>query len=365
MTRLRNPSTVWVAIAGFAFALIQAVRVLATAGGDPSIFIQAGEERQWAVDYARDRLGDVEVAPSVGHDGALFFIQANDPWHLAPEQNGNLLDRPTYRAQRMLYPALASGFGMLPPVGVAWGLVIVNVVAIGIGTLATAAVASSLAINRWWGFAFALNPGAIHDLRIDGGGAVALALAVVAIAAMYRQRPALAATALTGSVLSRETMLIAAVGLLIAHRVLVRVWRWSLVAIPFSAVLLWAGYLRLRLDDAQRVHDFGDLNFPFRGFAIAFSEWITIPGSHLAMGLLILVLGASLVHRCWRKPSYLGWACVGFVVLAVLMDEPVWRFSYDSSRAVAPIFIAWPLLVVPEILRRRKVAGKAEVTQKA
>jgi len=35
-----------------------------------------------------------------------------------------------------------------------------------------------------------LAPGAIHELRIDGGGAVALALAMVAIAAIYQKRSA-------------------------------------------------------------------------------------------------------------------------------------------------------------------------------
>ncbi len=60
------------------------------------------------------------------------------------------------------------------------------------------------------------------------------------------------------------------------------------------------------------------------------------------MGLLIVLLSAGLVYRCWKNPTYLGWGSVGFVVLAVFLSEPVWRFSYDSSRAVAPIFIAWP-----------------------
>jgi len=352
--RLPSPLPAWFGLAGLVFALIQTLRVLATAGGDPSIFIQAGEERQWAVDYTSERLGAIEVAPSVGHDGALFFIQANDPWYLAPEENGNLLDRPTYRAQRMLYPVLASGLGALPPTGVAWGLVVVNILAIGVGTWATASVAESMGLNRWWGFTFALNPGAIHELRIDGGGAVALALSVVAIAAMYRGRPGWAAVALTGAVLARETMIITALGLLVVETVLNRKWRWWLVVLPAAGALLWAGYLRTRLTDPQVGHDLTALDFPLRGLYIAITEWIGIPGSHLAMGLLIVLLGTHLAYKCWRNPTYLGWGSVGFALLAVFISEPVWRFSYDSSRAVAPIFIAWPLLVAPDLLRRRR-----------
>jgi hypothetical protein len=81
--------------------------VLSRVDWDATVFIGFGEDAPATRAYAEDRLGTVYLRGDQGHDGKFFFIQANDPWVLAPENNAAVLDRPLYRSQRMLYPVLA------------------------------------------------------------------------------------------------------------------------------------------------------------------------------------------------------------------------------------------------------------------
>ena len=73
--------------------------------------------------YGEEILGDVVPSGGFGHDGKYYFMQAMDPFFMSPEDHAAyLLDRPTYRAQRMVYPTLAGGFGLLPAQAISWSL---------------------------------------------------------------------------------------------------------------------------------------------------------------------------------------------------------------------------------------------------
>ena len=88
--------------------------------------------------------GTSETRPNLGHDGKFFFAQANDPLSLQPERHAAFLDGPLYRAQRMLFPLIAGGFGLFPPGVVVWSMLVTNLLAMGVGAL----LAARLAI-RW------------------------------------------------------------------------------------------------------------------------------------------------------------------------------------------------------------------------
>src|ERR671923_84665 len=102
---------VWtIGVAAFLLVGALTMRVLIGNDLDPSAFVAFGEDSPVQTPYGRRLLGDVVTRPGGGHDGQAFFIQANDPWYLHPEENAALLDRPVYRAQRMLFPTLAGLF---------------------------------------------------------------------------------------------------------------------------------------------------------------------------------------------------------------------------------------------------------------
>jgi len=334
-----------VATVAILFSSVIAIRVLSEVGWDATIFVAFGEEATPTRTYAEDRLGDIYLRPQQGHDGKFFFVQSNDPWVLDPEHNAEVLDRPLYRSQRMLYPMLAGGFGLFGPETIVWSMLIVNVLAMGAGTWVTSKIAMEMGGSAWWGLAFALNLGFISEVNIDGAGVVAAVAAFGAVLAVMRERKALAVGLLVPAVLAREAMLIAAAG--------IAVWWWirreRRVAVysallPLAAAASWAIYLRLAIGGGEVVSQVQEIGWPFVGFVEAFQSWLGDP-IDLAAGLAIMALLLLYTRRVLIADHIVGWAFVGFVALGILFTEQVWHSYFDITRAVAPIITSFVLVL--------------------
>ena len=175
------------------FGMYVCISLLRPADWDPSIFVKFPEARPGEVAYGESMLGEVTPSAGDGHDGKYFFMQAMDPFYLSPDEHASHLDRPRYRAQRMVYPTLASGFGLLPAEATAWSLLLTNLAALGIGTWLTALLAKEIGISPWFGLAFLFNPGVLVATFIDtsevSGAVVHVGRGVVCVAADERRRP--------------------------------------------------------------------------------------------------------------------------------------------------------------------------------
>jgi len=327
--------------------------------GDATVFVSFGSTDP-SREYAEQRLGEVVLRGDLGHDGKFFFVQANDPWLLDPANNAAILDFPVYRSQRMLYPLLAGGLGLFGPEAVVWGLLVVNVIAMALGTLGAARLARSLAGSPWWGLAFPANLGFLYALTIDAGGIVAGALAIWAVALIYENRSSPGIALLAASALTREVMLITAVG--------VAIWLWiqnqrrlALYAagVPALALGIWEVYIRIRLGPDQPGVD--ALGLPFVGLLRAVPDWIHDP-LVLAAGVCTLAFMLIYVIRWWTSRSLLGWAFLGFVPLALFMTEKVWRLVFDFTRAIGPLMTATILLVFVEA-KRSGSSAKRELAE--
>jgi hypothetical protein len=247
----------------------------------------------------------------------------------------------------MLYPLLAGAGGALAPEAVVWGLLASNILALGAGTWATALLARHMGLSRWWGLAFGLNPGVLSELVIDGAGIVAAAAAFGAVAFILKDRVGHAVLLLTLAALSREAMLLAALGC--------AWWLWRqrgasrkaimVAAVPIVGVMLWALYLRWRIGWDAGVSQVEEIGWPFIGFAQAMETWIGDPLS-LAIGIVLLALLMVYAVRVFVSRELVGWAFLGFVGLGVLFTEQVWRNYFDITRAVAPVITAFVLLIV-------------------
>lgn len=324
-------------------------RILSAFEWNPTATVKFAEVAVEQTRYAEELLGDVIVAPDAGHDGKFFFSQAMDPFYLDPDTHAVFLDRPTYRAQRMLYPTLASLGGLLSPMGTVWGLIAINVIAMVIGTVFTSLVARELGVSPWFGLVFVLNPGLIVALNIDGANIVAMAALMAGIYYVMTERVMVASIAMTASVLARETMLIAAFGLALFWLYKYRKVPWPML-IPPAAVALWWGYVHWRLQSGL-AQDTQAVGWPFVGFVQAFERWIGPPVSlvDLAMGVLLLSVSLALLVRSVLTPTALGWGVAGFAFLGLLLSEPVWLRWFDSTRALAPVLSAYALLVSASI----------------
>jgi hypothetical protein len=336
-----------VGICGSLFALILVARVFSIIEPDPTVFIGFGEESTEINEYAEARLErQVAKRPALGHDGKYFFVQAHDPLVLEPDENIAIIDRPTYRSQRMLYPLVAGGLGLFGSTIITWSLLAVNVLALGAGTFATAVIAKRMGGSAWWGLAFAFNIGIVSEINIDGAGVLAAALAFGAVAAVLSDRGGWAVALLSMAALSREVMLLVAIG--------VAWWYWRLgrrrlaaisLVVPCTAVALWAIYLWSRLGWDSGVGEAGfAFELPFVGLVNAVPSWLESP-LDMAAGLAVLVLLGAYLYRTLRSNALVGWAFVGFVPLTLVLSERVWIYYFDITRAVAPLITALVLMV--------------------
>lgn len=323
---------------------LYAWRTLADYDYDPTVFIAFGEEEYPSRAYAEQTLGDVHLRPEAGHDGKFFFILANDPFLVEPHATGAALDRPLYRSQRILYPMIAGIGGLLPPEAITWTMLGANILAMGLGSWAVGRIASHLGGSPWWALAFALNVGFISELNIGGAGVVAAAAAFSGIAALMRGRIWLAALAIAAACLSREAMVIVALGS--------AWWLWreqkhrdalTVLALPIVAVSLWAAYTRLRFGWSSGVTQVKEIGIPLGGFVGAIDNWMTDPVG-FAAGFAILLLFLLYVRRMARSSTLVGSAFAGFIVLGILFTERVWRSYFDITRAIAPVITAFVLI---------------------
>jgi hypothetical protein len=314
---------------------------------NPSIFVKFPEAKPVELAYGNEILGEVIPSGGFGHDGKYYFMQAMDPFFSRPEVHAAHLDRPTYRAQRMIYPTLAGGFGLFSPSATAWNLLVINLVALGIGTWLTSLLAKELGLSPWFGLAFLLNPGVLVSSMIDTAEVLAMLFLVAAALLLLRDRVVASAAFLTLAALTRETMLLATIG------AIVYLWHTrrrvpGVFVVPFVATGAWWLFVRAKLGYlGEGIQDTEALGLPFKGFFDALETWLATPGSEVdvMMGVLLLVSSILVAFRAVKDRSLLGLMAAGFVVLAVLMVEAVWRFYFDASRALVPVLTVYILSV--------------------
>lgn len=332
---------------------------LAVAGWDPAGLIQFGEDEPERSGYAFDRFGrEIPLAGDLGHDGRFFFILASDPLFTNPHVHADQLDRPVYRAQRMLYPSIASVGGLVGPDGIAVAMIALQAVGLVGGTIVTGWLARALGLSEWWGLAFTFNPGVRYELEILGAGVMATALLVLAVYLFQTERLLGAVLAATLAVLTREVMWlgiagVAAVAFKSRQREAV-----ALALVPAGAAAVWAGYVRLRLGSLDSGAAVQELGVPFKGLISAVGDWLNgDAGSDVMVAVLVLTLVIAVLAAAVRGRSLVLWASVGFALIAPFLTEQVWINGFDISRAISPIFTFFLLVLAMRIRRVPAASG--------
>jgi hypothetical protein len=328
-----------------------AMGLLAGSRWNPTLFIKFDTVTPALQDYAERQFSDIVYAGGEGHDGKYFFIQASDPFYLEPDEHARMLDQPTYRGQRMLYPTLAGGFGLIPPYWIAWSLVITNVVAVGVGTYLTARVAGAMGLSPLFGLAFVANPAVFVSAVIDTAEVFAMAFLMAGILMVIRRRHLAAASFLSLSVLSRETMLVCVAGWIVYELLQTRRVRWEM-SMPLLTVGAWWLYLKVRLDylPGEGIEPIG---YPFEGFLSALPDWLNDPayGNDFVIALALAAISMYLLLHAITRQSLIPLMGAGFSLVAVLMVREVWLSYFDATRGLTPLvtlfFLALPFWFKP------------------
>ncbi len=354
---LRNPSPIVVGAIGLLVGIVYVLRIMIPSDMDPTIMLAFGEDSPAQAEYARSLVGEVSVRGAFGHDGQSFFLQAIDPWFLHPEKNAIYIDRPVYRGQRMGYPTIASGFGLFPPRVIVWTLPLLNVLALGVGSLTASRLAQHLGGSTWLGLAFCLNLGVLSEVDISGGGVVAMAFGIGAVLAAERGRLWPAALMFGGASLTRETMLASAA---IVAWILWRRGRrgsWAVLIAPLCVVVAWGAYVRLRLSGLPSTGPRVFASYPLAGVVEAFEYWKNEPLNLLMVSAFGGVC-VAFIARAVRSRQFLAWAAVPTLLIASVLSVSVWRYPYDIARVLTPVFLAFPFLAFIDEPDRSKVRNR-------
>lgn len=348
MTRRRPTPDLQIGLLVFAIAALMHTLFVLSAGGDPTVFAALGEDDVETTPHVVDVLGrdDVVMRASLGHDGKFFLVQAWDPLYI-DRDHAPFLDRPVYRAQRMLFPFIAGLGGLAPDAFVPWLMAATNVVALGLGAVGTARLAMHHGKSHKWGLAFLLNLGVFSEVSIGGAGIVAFALLIWGVLALENDRIARAGALFLLSSLAREVMLAAIAGVALHRMVRDRRLPVLLAAPSVLGVAAWGLYIRLRLDAGTGVDEVRELGPPFLGMIRAARLWPDeAPLEWVMTGLVLVALGWAAL-RVFTDRSPLMWSTIGFLALAPLLTAFVWLHPFDIARATLPVFTALAVSLAP------------------
>jgi hypothetical protein len=194
------------------FVLLRLWRV---GDGDIGAFALAGTD--WT-----DASSGLPLVDGPGYDGQFFHRLGTAPLDPADRVAGTVLDSVS-RAGRIGYPLLVRSTGVLgvPP---EWGLVLVNLVAVTVLGFLGGTIARSAGRHALWGVIVPIYFGFAFSIARDLAEVVAAAALLGGVWAAHRQRPVVAAAALSLAVLTRESTIavVAALGLAELVRVVSR-----------------------------------------------------------------------------------------------------------------------------------------------
>ena len=275
------------------------------------------------------QLGDIPLAPGPGHDGQIYYAIGLD---LSGDQVGPLLDHAGYRYRRILYPLLASGFGLLEGTSMLVGMIIVTIVSTAVASGATAALASRVGISEWAALSVLLNPGVWLSVRLLTSDTLALALMMLGLMALGA-RLAGPASSFALSTLAKDVFVVTPIGLAVGRDRR----RWILGGISVLVLLAWMTWLTVTLGDGFTGR--GNLSLPFVGIVDGAANWQNLDVEELAyLGFGLITVLAGLITGVGRR-SWLRWPILGWTALALISSNWVWDFGNNAARAFAPLAV--------------------------
>jgi hypothetical protein len=293
-------------------------------GGLPGL-LEVGESSSLRP-MIEEQLGDIPVTDYRGHDGQIYYAMALD---LAGNEIPPKLDHASYRYRRILYPLVASAFGLLDGWALLYGMATLAALSMAVSTGIVAAMAAKAGRSELFALSVLVNPGVWLSLDILTADVFALALMLVGLF-LFVNKPTKGHIAFALSGLARETYLATPIPLGLRLR------DWRTIVLPAGALVGWMTLLNFKFGDGFAVR--GNLTLPFLGLIDASHNWGLLEPRELvflAFALLMVVGGAiSAVRRSWVR-----WPLIAWVALALMSSSWVWNFGNNPARVFAPILV--------------------------
>jgi len=331
------PSRPFVIAAAFTFIFCAALcgLVLITRSGDPVAFAVTGTR-------FTNRTAEIpDPNITVGYDGQFAYYIARDGLASLP-----LLDGPSFRLQRILYPLAGRIVALGQPALVPWALLLINIVAQSIGAGLMSALLSAYARTPaiLGGITYGLWVGLIFALRLTLTEILCFTLVLGAILAYRKQHLRTTVILLMLSAITKELGLVFAAGLAL-HAFTRKRYGWALLIFgaPLLLLMVWWGILRLMFGDIPTQYPAARFELiPLRGMFAGSTDAVELVMLTLWITAPTLILFSLALLTIWRKrilsmSTALVLTASGFVFI---MPAVSWEDPLAAYRVATPIVIA-------------------------
>ncbi len=324
---------------------------------NPSFYVTAGSR---FADPARVPAG-VLVQDNDGYDGQFFYRFALDPFTSAVTDFGITLEKPAYRHQRILYPLLVWALSLGSPALIPWMMLGVNLFGLCVIGWLGGAYAQSLKRHALWGLAIPFYPGFILTLTRDLAEIVAISFLLGSLLLLKRNRHILAVILICLAALARETVLLVAVGALLAY---VATWSrrdgalregtmmWGYFAAPVAVILFWQTALFYNWGAFPVSGGGGSIGVPFAGFVSFLLETAQLQTRQMSVWFveLVFIIGFVVVTllalRLTVAPRYVAIAWALYFALGASLTRDIWNEDWGFLRALSEFYLFGALVVI-------------------
>ncbi len=282
---------------------------------------------------------------SAGYDGQFFYLISRDPFILTDLHQ--YLDNPSYRYQRVLYPALAALFSLGRVEAIPFMFLFINVISIVIGTAVVAKMLRTQALSPWYALSYGLLSGMFLAVLRDLSGPLSSCFMVVALYYYSKERIPLCSLALALAILTRETTILVVPVLVFDSLILRRSPRRAVIAaLPVLAFVGWQLYIGLRLGAVPTGGGQHVFTYPLVGMIHHVGEVLFSPGrppserAYLVLVLLASWASLALAFReVMRSRNEISFGFLGFSFLPIMLSESVWVEPWAYGRVLLPAAI--------------------------
>ena len=241
-----------------------------------------------------------------GYDGQFYYRLALDPLHAT-----SFLDHPAYRYQRLVYPMIVAVLSLGQAEVIPYMLLLVNFIAIVLGTELLARLLIKHHLSPWFSLAFGLYFGQATAFLFDTTEPLTYLFICLGLLLLARQRPTVAAVCMGLAVLSRETAVLFPLGYLVLY-LLQKRWQdvLRLFLLSIAPTIAWYMVIALLFKTSGLSAAPAFERIPFQGLFVFFNDARFRP---LIILMLIptllswLLLAKQVVQGHWRSTSWLIW----------------------------------------------------------
>jgi len=349
------------AIVSIAYLLFINAR-LRTHGYDASFFVTAGDE---FCDPNLVPKNLTVINKSTGYDGQFYYRLALNPFTSTPTEFGVRFDSPSYRQQRIVYPLIVwvlslGGFDLVPIM-----MILVNYLALcAIGWIG-GSYAQEMKQHALWGIMLPLYPGFLLTLSRNLGEILEIGFLLASLLLIRRGGHLLAALLLTLAVLTKETSLLVAVGVLLVC--LAGAWKgkeakglnWCLPILPFISYAVWQLLLFYRWGHLPLREGSYKLGLPLSGFAKFFLYTATLKTELQRVWfveLCLIIVFAIFVAYSLLSPvawphEKLAWSL--YAILMSLLTRSIWVEDWAFLRALSEFYVLGAIIMIGSRFKMR------------